>query len=697
LLTGMVFFAAYITPRLGIPQKVALGYLACIVLGVVGMVLEKRMPPFARVLLAGSLALAYFVTYAAHFVEAFRVIQSPTVAITMLSMVVVFIVGVAQERQSPTLGGMALFFGYYTSVASGVASFTLASNAVLALAALFFLARNRWVTISYGAVLATYLTYMIWVWKLNQWSEPDRLIFNSGYLGAADFRLRAGFLALYWLLFMIGGLMIERNAMAPAERNGFVTLNNAFFFVLFSLLMHHTYPQSQWQFQFPFAGALLVAASIARHRYTPERSSFDTLFLQGLGVATLGLLSYFKGVQLVAVLALESSFLLVLSRWMKSRWIAWIARAAFTIAASYAWSKYDDWDNAMRWGVAFAAAVGYVCARLERKALEDRLAGAINFPALYYAVWSTLLTMVVAHEHFEAPALPWVWTFGAVAVALVAGVLRTREIGWAAHIPLAWALATFFLAKLDDRPWDLAPSLALIAVTLGFGQFSWSRARAKGDSAAATSWLWPYASLAVAVGLVTTWDHCPERWQLTAFAAETLVLVIAGTGASETVFIWLSIAPMAVGAANYLFGAPEMFSAQGVAWTNLVLGLALFVVTERMLVRQTTIQELRTAIVVVVTGVAIFALDKLVSGALLTVSWALFGFVLLAFGFAIKQRSYRMAGLVALAFSLANAVFHDMARVETIYRILSFIGLGVILLVLAFLYAKNREKLAKWL
>ena len=40
---------------------------------------------------------------------------------------------------------------------------------------------------------------------------------------------------------------------------------------------------------------------------------------------------------------------------------------------------------------------------------------------------------------------------------------------------------------------------------------------------------------------------------------------------------------------------------------------------------------------------------------------------------------------------------HCIARAEPIYRILSFIGLGVILLVLAFVYARNREKLAKWL
>jgi uncharacterized membrane protein len=698
LLTGMVFFAAYITPRLSVPQKVALSYLACVVLGAVGVWLEKRTPPLARILQAGSLALVYFVTYAAHFVVGFRVIQSPTLAIAVLSVVVLFIVGVAQARQSLTLGGMALFFGYYTSVASGVATFTLASNAVLALAALFFLARNRWVTISYGAVLATYVTYMIWVWKLNRWGELDRLIFESGYLNAQEFHLRAGFLALYWLLFTIGGLLVTRDAMAVAERNGLVTLNNAFAFVLFSLLMHHTYPQSQWRFQFPFAGALLIASAIAYRRYQPERSVRDTLFLQGLAVATLGVISYFKGVQLVAVLALESGLLLVLSRWMRSRWVAWVGRATFTVAAGYAWSRYDDWDNAMLWGVAFASAVGYVCARLERREPGDGPASSISFAALYYAVWSTLLAMGVANEHFETQTLPWVWTFGAIAVALIAGLLRVREIGWAAHFPLAWAQATFYMAKFDDRPWRLAPALALAAVTLGFGLFLWGRARAKADKASATSTLWSYAFLALAIALVETRDYCPERWQLAAFAAETLALVLAGTMADEVAIIRLSIAPMAVGAAGYLLSGAKVFNMRGAAWTNLVIGLAAFALAERALGRGKAFRVgMRVSMVVVLAGLGIFALDKLVSGALLTVGWALLGFVLLAIGFAIKQRPYRMAGLVALAFSLGRAVFHDMAGVETIYRILSFIGLGVILLVLAFLYAKNREKLAKWL
>ncbi|HUI05953.1 MAG TPA: DUF2339 domain-containing protein [Verrucomicrobiae bacterium] len=719
LLTGMVFFAAYITPRLTVPHKVALGYLSCLVLGVLGLLLEKKTPQFARVLLGGSMALTYFVTYAAHFVDAFRVIQSPTVALTMLSVVVLFIVGVAQERRSPTLGGMALFFGYYTSVVSGVATFTLAANGVLAVAAVFFLARNRWVTISYGAVLATYLTYMIWVWKFAGWGDIRHLLFDSGYLGAEDFRLRAAFLSLYWLVFTVGGLMIRGRAslpashddaawqearppgelerLEPAERNGLLTLNNVFFFILFTLLMRHAYPDRQWAFQFCFGGALLMASALTYQRFAPESSIMDALFLQGLAVATLGVISYFKGVRLVAALALESAFVLVLARWMQSRWIAWIGRAAFAAAACYAWGQYNDWDTPMRYGVWFAGAVGFVCAGMENRTTRQLPAGEVGTASLYFAVVATALAMTAARDQFETSQMPWVWTLGAVAVAIVGGALRTREILWAAHLPLAWGYGAFGSGQLSDNEWALTPSLALIAVTFAFGIVVWGRARARGDDAQATNLLAPYAFFATLAVIFVTLDYAPERWRLTAFAAETLTLVIAAALANERTFSYLAFATVFIGAFGYVTARRSLFAGASVAWSNFLVATLLLIVGERISHRRSPLRKLSVWMVVVVTVVALYALRRLVGGAYLTVSWAVLGFVLLAFGFAIRERFYRVGGLVSLGFSLARAILHDMARVETVYRILSFIGLGVILLVLAFLYARNREKIAKWL
>jgi len=683
----------------------------CLVLGGLGLWLEKRMPHFARVLQGGSLALAYFVTYAAHFVPAFRVIRSPALALTLLSVVVVLIVGVAQERKSPTLAGMALFFGYYTSVVSGIDTFTLSANAVLALAAIFFLARNRWVPISYGAVLATYLAYALWVWKLSDWGKLDRLIFESGYLTVEDFRLRAAFLSLYWLLFTVGGLLVRRETLETAERNGLLTLNNTTFFLLFSLLMYHAYPDVQWQFQFCFAGALLVASAFGR-----DRNTLETMLVQGLAVATLGLVSYFEGGRLIGALALESVFLLLLARWMNSRWIPWIARVAFAIAAMRGWNELP-WDKPMVWSGFFAAATGYGCAWVEKRARivgapfqarpatgvtqtnEDRArrgAHTISLAALYFAIVATVVAMTAAYQHFTTEALPWAWSCGAVVIAVVGAALRTREIVWMSNVPLVWAHGAFCFDRLTDDAWQLDQSLFLIAVTFAFGIVTWARARVRGDEGAAAKVLWPYALLATAVVLVVTSDQ-PERWQLALYSAEALTLMIAGRLARERTFVLLSLAPVIVGTLIY-FGTPrEVFRPRTVAAGNVTVALVLLVIGERLLARGTELRRERTFVVVVLTAVAVFALRKLVAGTMLTLSWAICGFVLLALGFALKERRYRVLGLVTLGISLGRAIFYDLGKLETVYRILSFIGLGAILLVLAYLYTKNREKLAKWL
>jgi hypothetical protein len=197
--------------------------------------------------------------------------------------------------------------------------------------------------------------------------------------------------------------------------------------------------------------------------------------------------------------------------------------------------------------------------------------------------------------------------------------------------------------------------------------------------------------------LVATIDHVPKQWRLMVFAAETLTLIIAGALANERTFAWASLASLLIGTLGYLTAGRSLFADLPVAWSNLCIAVVLLVITERICHRKGPLPKLSVWMVAAVAAVTLFGLRRLVSGPFVTVGWAGLGFVLLAFGFAIKQRSYRMAGLTVLGFSLLRAVFHDMARVETVYRILSFIGLGVILLVLAFLYAKNREKIAKWL
>ena len=81
----------------------------------------------------------------------------------------------------------------------------------------------------------------------------------------------------------------------------------------------------------------------------------------------------------------------------------------------------------------------------------------------------------------------------------------------------------------------------------------------------------------------------------------------------------------------------------------------------------------------------------------LTASWAILAFVMFGIGFALHERAYRWAALAILGCSLVRVAMLDVWRLETIYRIFSFLALGVVLLALGYVYTRFQEKIAKWL
>ena len=86
-----------------------------------------------------------------------------------------------------------------------------------------------------------------------------------------------------------------------------------------------------------------------------------------------------------------------------------------------------------------------------------------------------------------------------------------------------------------------------------------------------------------------------------------------------------------------------------------------------------------------------------VSGGLLTLSWSLEGIALLALGFALRERALRLSGLSLLLLCIGKVFFYDLRNLETIFRILSFIGLGVVLLLVSWIYTRFKDQMHKYL
>jgi hypothetical protein len=88
---------------------------------------------------------------------------------------------------------------------------------------------------------------------------------------------------------------------------------------------------------------------------------------------------------------------------------------------------------------------------------------------------------------------------------------------------------------------------------------------------------------------------------------------------------------------------------------------------------------------------------EMASGFYLTASWSVLALGLFSTGLWLHERMYRWLGLGILACALGRVVIFDVWKLEAIYRILSFMALGIVLLVLGFIYSKYQEKIKEWL
>ena len=86
-----------------------------------------------------------------------------------------------------------------------------------------------------------------------------------------------------------------------------------------------------------------------------------------------------------------------------------------------------------------------------------------------------------------------------------------------------------------------------------------------------------------------------------------------------------------------------------------------------------------------------------VSGELLTVAWGIQGLALLGAGFTLRERILRLQGLAVLTLCILKLFFYDLRNLETVYRILSFVVLGLILLSVSWIYSRFRDQLRRLL
>ncbi len=79
----------------------------------------------------------------------------------------------------------------------------------------------------------------------------------------------------------------------------------------------------------------------------------------------------------------------------------------------------------------------------------------------------------------------------------------------------------------------------------------------------------------------------------------------------------------------------------------------------------------------------------------LSIFWGLYALLLIALGIRKSKAYLRIGGMVLFAITLLKLFFYDIASLDTISKTVVFISLGILLLIISFLYNKYRDLISR--
>jgi uncharacterized membrane protein len=300
----------------------------------------------------------------------------------------------------------------------------------------------------------------------------------------------------------------------------------------------------------------------------------------------------------------------------------------------------------------------------------------------------------------------WLVLTSALAVGITAYGVVTRSWFLAAcsQIFLAISIGQFALQLWQLKPQWFFPLAPLAALgLLSFATVNWFQRKPDSGAAVRESLLqfaMVYRWVALLMSLWWVQEYIPA-WQRIWFLAALgfAVFLFAGWQKSREAVLFSATF---TAAALALFWIPRNPTAVYLPNLLAILGvLAQQRIAKRLPERFSFDRNVHGALIIV-GGLSLWLLltrwiSQSSGGFYLTAGWSALALVLFTCGIVLRERVYRWLGLAVLACALGRVVIFDVWKLETIYRILSFMALGVVLLVLRFIYNKYQEKIREWL
>jgi uncharacterized membrane protein len=209
---------------------------------------------------------------------------------------------------------------------------------------------------------------------------------------------------------------------------------------------------------------------------------------------------------------------------------------------------------------------------------------------------------------------------------------------------------------------------------------------------------------AILAGLVIAWllEYVPDAWQFLSFVLAGVLVFIPAALRRQGEYLGHAAVLVAVGAFCYLDHIAGGTAGSGPDFLAL-LALLFFQQAGRRWLAKTGWfpAEMQAGLAIAALGGLWFQSSRWAwdssSGLAVTVVWALLAFGALGAGFLLRERVYRLMGLLILAVAVGHVFFVDVWKMGQVAGILGIIGLAVVLLALGFIYNRFADQIRKWL
>lgn len=638
--------------------RIILGYFSAIGLLGFGIKLKKNYEAYSAVLVSGAIVILYFITY---FAYSFYSLIPQLFAFALMVLFTIFTVVTAINYNRQIIAHLGLVGAYAVpfllSNNSGQVEILFSYIAIINVGILFISFKKYWKSLFYSSFVFTWLIYSAW--------------FITEYDADSHFTIAFSFLALFFVIFYITFLaykMIKKETYAISDV--VLMLVNSFIFYGFGYLLLDTHtPNSEILGVFTLCNAIvhfIVAVIIYKQKLGDKN-----LFYLALGLVlvfiTITIPVQLDGNWVTLLWAGEAAILFWIGR---AKNISVYEKLSYPLMFLAFFSLLQDWS--------YAYGYFYVSGDQFSPILNVHFLSSV----LFIAVFGFIVYLMQRKTNASAFKTNSIW-YKLMSFSAAGMLLLSTYFAFRLEISAYWEqLITDSSLKITNEN-DYSNSITNYALE----HFK-------------SVWIINYSLLFVSVVWLFNSRYVKNR----ALSYIAVGLTLA------TIFVFLTQGLYTLSELRETYMEPSEYYQRGTMYlalryiSFLFLALALFVCNRHMqknkankIIKVFYDILLHLSIVWVLSSELLHWMDLFESTQSyklgLSILWGVYSFLLIAFGIWKNKMYLRIGGMALFAITLLKLFFYDISHLNTISKTIVFLSLGVLLLIVSFLYNKYKTRI----